>query len=207
MRFLLTLKFVPFTAILLAQFFINAAISAEQVVEHVVDQGMVQSTDQANLNNPLFDKELKQFLESLPAVDGANAVDFADIDDKPVIVTFFASWCPPCRDEFSNLNQLMTHHADTDLRVVAINVYEEWDDNDAERMSRFIKNTAPVFPAVVGSEQVRSRFGGIDRIPTIYGFNRDGKLVYRFVHKRGSAITHADMNELEQVAQHLLKTN
>ena len=135
---------------------------------------------------------------------GANKVELESIDNKPVIVTFFASWCPPCLDEFSNLNQLVEDHKGTDLRIVAINVYESWDDDDAERMLRFIEKTQPAFPAIVGSEKIREKFGGIDRIPTVYGFDRTGNLAYRFVHKRGSVTTHASYDELKQAALNLL---
>jgi len=166
-----------------------------------------QKVNDANASLPRLKPELRLFLETLPAVVGAQKVTSGSIDTKPVIVTFFASWCPPCLDEFSHLNQLMEEFMGTDLRVVAINVYETWDGNDADRMVRFIEKTQPVFPAIVGSEQVRRNFGGIDRIPTVYGFDRTGNLVYRFVHKRGSATTHASYAELKQVASGLLQSD
>ena len=170
--------------------------------ESAVDPKKVIGASDTKL--PRLEPELRLVLESLPAVVGANKVELESIDNKPVIVTFFASWCPPCLDEFSNLNQLVEDHKGTDLRIVAINVYESWDDDDAERMLRFIEKTQPVFPAIVGSEKIREKFGGIDRIPTVYGFDRTGDLAYRFVHKRGFVTTHASYDELKQAALNLL---
>lgn len=161
----------------------------------------------AHADVPNFDSNSWQAIESLTAVSGATPLAPGELDSKPVLVTFFASWCPPCLEEFSHLNKLAHKYQATDLRIVAINVYEAWDDNDDVRMQNFIKTTRPAFPAVVGSESVRALFGGIDRIPTVIGFDRQGVPEYQFVHKRGSKKTNATFAELDQAAQQLLGIN
>jgi len=155
-------------------------------------------------DNVSFGQEARATVAMLPAVVGASPINLSELENKPVIVTFFASWCPPCLEEFSHLNQLYKKYIDSDLKIIAINVYEAWDDNDAERMDKFISTTSPAFPAVVGSENIRELFGGIDRIPTVYGFNREGELIYRFIHKRNATKTNASFDELDEVAMKLL---
>lgn len=154
-----------------------------------------------------FSADSRQRVENLTAVTGATALQAGALNGKPVLVTFFASWCPPCLEEFSHLNKLAHKYQATDLRIVAINVFEAWDDNDAARMQKFIETTRPLFPAVVGSEAIRDMFGGIDRIPTVIGFDRQGNPGYRFTHKRGSKKTNATFAELDQAAQRLLGIN
>lgn len=154
---------------------------------------------------PAFNQQARATVAALPAVENASGTSIESLDKRPVIVTFFASWCPPCREEFAHLNKLADKYRDTDLRIIAINVYEAWDDNDAARMQKFIRTTAPQFPALVGSESVRELFGGISRIPTVYGFSRDGTLSYRFIHKRGAKKTNATLAELDSAAQLLLQ--
>lgn len=158
-----------------------------------------------NTDVPRFDGKSRNVVSELPPVAGTQT-ELLDLQKKPVLVTFFASWCPPCRDEFSHLNRLQQLFDNTDLRIIAINVYEAWDDNDAIRMDNFIASTQPRFPTLRGSEQIRELFGGIDRIPTVYGFNRQGDLAYRFVHKRNAKKTNAEFDELNRAAKLLLQS-
>ncbi len=156
---------------------------------------------------PDFDHDARLAVANLTPVQGAKAVTIESISNKPVLVTFFASWCPPCLEEFSHLNKLAQKYQATDLRIVAINVYETWDDNDEARMQKFLETTQPAFAAVTGSEKIREMFGGIDRIPTVYGFDRLGNPGYRFIHKRGAQKTNATFDELDQAARKLLGLN
>ncbi len=156
------------------------------------------------VNRPVLSQSTLQAIAGLPAVEGAEATSLNDINGKPLLVTFFASWCPPCREEFAHLNELHEKYADTDLRILAINVYEAWDENDAIRMQKFISTTLPKFPALKGSEEIREMFGGIDRIPTVLGFDQAGNPAYHFVHKRGANKTNATFDELDKAAIALL---
>lgn len=55
-------------------------------------------------------------------LDG-KAVRLSDFDGKPVIVFFWASWCPYCRNELPMLERLQTATGER-MRVIAINVEE-----------------------------------------------------------------------------------
>lgn len=99
---------------------------------------------------PMLDGDAREILADLPALKGTQAIDIAALQNKPLLVTFFASWCPPCREEFSHLNRLQELYQDTDLTIVAINVFEAWDDNDESRMDSFLEFTQPNFPTLAG---------------------------------------------------------
>jgi thiol-disulfide isomerase/thioredoxin len=62
---------------------------------------------------------------------------------KPVLFTFWATWCEPCRDEYPMLNELAKQYAPQGLRVVGINLDQ---DGDLILMRRFIARYKPVFP-------------------------------------------------------------
>jgi thiol-disulfide isomerase/thioredoxin len=62
---------------------------------------------------------------------------------KPLLVTFWATWCEPCRDEYPMLNELAKQYAPQGLKVVGVNLD---DDGDLILMRRFIARYKPVFP-------------------------------------------------------------
>ncbi len=78
----------------------------------------------------VLDDSLRQALPDLPRIGNA---DVLRLDRKIVIVTFFASWCPPCRWEFEALNALRRKFDEKDLAIVAINLFEDWDPRNAKK--------------------------------------------------------------------------
>lgn len=134
-------------------------------------------------------------LEALPGIQGGS-IENGDLDGKAVVVTFFASWCPPCRTEFNHLNRVAADFAAADLSIVAVNVFEEFDGDDAARMSRFLEDTRPRFHVVKGDEPIKQTFGNVQRIPTVFVFGRDGAQVMHFIHKRGAKKMSVDEREL-----------
>ena len=55
-------------------------------------------------------------------------IDLADYRGKLTIVTFWASWCGPCRKELPGLDALQKHAGDRLLKVIAVNVEDSNDD-------------------------------------------------------------------------------
>ena len=136
-----------------------------------------------------------------PLVSAAAPVAGTEQSDPPrsgpVVVTFFASWCPPCTDEFNHLNALASDPAFSDVRIVGINLYEDFGGKkNPVRMARFLDRTKPQFPLVVGTGRIGKAFGDVDRIPTVVVYGKSGREVWRFIHKRGAKKTHATLEDL-----------
>ena len=62
---------------------------------------------------------------------------------KPLLVTFWATWCEPCRDEYPMLNELAKQYAPQGLKVVGVSLDQ---DGDLILMRRFLARYKPVFP-------------------------------------------------------------
>ena len=54
---------------------------------------------------------------------------------KPLLVTFWATWCEPCRDEYPMLNELAKQYAPQGLKVIGVSMD---DDGDLILMRRFL---------------------------------------------------------------------
>ncbi len=147
--------------------------------------------------------ERAQLLE-LKSIQGEK-LEAGDFENKAVIITFFASWCPPCRDEFHDLNNVAREYKESELTIIAINVFEEFDENDEIRMARFLNDTQPKFSVVKGNERVKRLFGDVQRIPTLLVFDPDGKPVMHFIHARGAKKRSVTDSELRIALSRALK--
>ena len=126
---------------------------------------------------------------TLPAVQG-----------RGLVVAFFASWCPPCRPEFGELNKLRRMFSPDDVNIVAINLFEDYfADKSGVRMKRFLGETRPEFTVLQAKDDtaIRQAFGRVDRIPTVFVYDRIGNPVYTFIHKEGASKMHVTATEIE----------
>lgn len=145
----------------------------------------------------------KKHLVSLPAIETSRNIPLQLENSKITIVTFFASWCPPCLDEFQALNTVKTQLGDK-ITIVAVNAFEAFDSNDEARMQKFLEATDPSFPLVKGNDETLALFGNVNRIPTLYVFDRHGKQAFNFIHARGATKRSVDAEELTKALQPLL---
>jgi len=56
----------------------------------------------------------------LPTLAGGR-VKLSELRGKPVVVTFWGTWCPPCRNEFPELVALQKKYRESGLVVLAVN--------------------------------------------------------------------------------------
>lgn len=61
---------------------------------------------------------------SLPDLDGKQ-VALADFRGKPVVINFWATWCPPCRLEMPEFQRAYEKYQEDDLVILAVNEAEQ----------------------------------------------------------------------------------
>lgn len=117
-----------------------------------------------------------------------------------VVLDFYATWCQPCREEVPHLIQLQKQYGARGLRVVGLNV---GGADDRAKVPGFIKEFGITYQLGFPDEQMVNLYlSDDDRIPQTFVFDRDGRLVKRFVSYG------ADMPaELERTVQTALASN
>src|SRR2546430_1576728 len=58
---------------------------------------------------------------------GQHVQTLADLNGKAVILDFWATYCPPCRQEIPHLNSLIAKYGADNLQIVGLNVGGEDD--------------------------------------------------------------------------------
>ena len=107
---------------------------------------------------------------SLTRLDGTQ-IDTRDLIGKVVIVTFWATWCEPCREELPLLSQYAREHADQGLVVLGFSL----DQPDRLDKVRSIASQLSFAVGLLGDPHV-SGYGRIWRLPVSFTIDREGRL-------------------------------
>ena len=107
------------------------------------------------------------------AVDSGKFVNSKEFQGKVLLVSFFATWCPPCRQEIPEFIALQKELADKGFSVVGISI----DEGGTEAVKKLVELEQINYPVLMATESVLSGFGDISGIPTSFLINRKGSVV------------------------------
>jgi thiol-disulfide isomerase/thioredoxin len=109
-------------------------------------------------------------------IDG-NVVSTADWQGKVVLLNFWATWCPPCREEIPELIDLQNRYKDR-LHVIGISMD---DPEEAGLVKKFAVRAGINYPIVMASREIIQEYGGVPALPTSFVVNTEGKVVQKHV--------------------------
>lgn len=111
---------------------------------------------------------------ALPGLDG-EMLRLSDWrGDKAVIVNFWATWCPPCREEMPDFERLRRERGH-EVEIVAVNVYEP-----PEKVAEFYEEFGLTFPAALDRNGEVSRRYLVRPMPTSFFIDRAGVIRARY---------------------------
>src|SRR5687768_5639867 len=92
---------------------------------------------------------------------------------KPVLLNFWATWCPPCIEEMPSLENLAKRHSDR-LTVLTVSVDEDWDV-----VKRFFPGGTSLSVLLDVSKEVPKKYG-TDKYPETFLIDSQGRLQQLF---------------------------
>lgn len=99
-------------------------------------------------------------------------IDLRDLRGKVVILTFWATWCDPCREELPLLSRYAQEHAKQGLIVLGFSL----DTPDQLDQVRAVANTLSFPVGLLGDPHVPG-YGRIWHLPVSFTIDRNGRLV------------------------------
>jgi len=111
----------------------------------------------------------------LPDLEG-HIISTAAWRGKVVLLNFWATWCPPCREEIPELVDLANRYKDQ-LEVVGVSM----DDAPPQEVRLFAKRFGINYSVVMASSELTDEYGGVPGLPTSFIINREGRIVQKHV--------------------------
>lgn len=106
-------------------------------------------------------------------------VRLEDLRGQVVVLDFWATYCPPCREEIPHLVKLQKQYGPKGFKVIGLNVGGE---EDRPKIPEFVKLYGIQYQlAEPDPETIRLFFGADDSIPQTFVLDRQGRLVRHFV--------------------------
>ncbi|AQQ10378.1 Thiol-disulfide oxidoreductase ResA [Sedimentisphaera cyanobacteriorum] len=97
-------------------------------------------------------------------------VELAEMKDKDVMVVFWATWCPPCREEIPELKKLRNKYSSDELEIIAISFENQ------NKVKEFAEEKGINYTVAASSQsELPSPFKDIRAYPTIMFIDKQGK--------------------------------
>src|SRR5713226_6071056 len=116
---------------------------------------------------------------SLPDRDG-KPVDLSAYRGKVVLLNFWATWCPPCRDEEPSLRKLTGAMDPGTFQLVAVSV----DEGGWPAIDKFFGSNRPPYAVALDHEARISQIYGTTKFPESYLIDSSGTLRLKFIGPR-----------------------
>ncbi len=127
---------------------------------------------------------------TLGSLDGSRR-SLSSFKGKVVFLSFWATWCGPCKAELPSIQALYNKLESKGLAVVAVDMGEQ-----KPVVAQFVKDYSLTFPVLLDGDVAVGSAYGASSIPTNYLLDRSGRLIARIVGFDGTDWTSAERLDL-----------
>jgi thiol-disulfide isomerase/thioredoxin len=124
-------------------------------------------------------------------MDG-NPVKSAELRGKVILIDFWATWCPPCRQGLPALMALHEKYGNEGLAIVGVVVGDEGPDI----VKPFVKERGIGYLVVASKERTELAFGAIKALPTTFLIDRHGLVRHKHVGSTEPSVLEGEVEAL-----------
>jgi len=105
-----------------------------------------------------------------------KSIMFSSFKGKPILLNFWATWCPNCREERKYLNSFYEEYKDKGIVVISVST-----DRSPELVKEFLNKVPMNFIVLHDAGRQAAKAYGVSALPTSYLINREGLIKQRFL--------------------------
>jgi len=127
---------------------------------------------------------------TLVTLDGQR-ISTTELHGQVVILTFWATWCAPCRDELPLLSDYLAAHAEAGLRILGFSLDTREELAEVRRVAQSLR-----FPVGFLGDSSAAGYGRIWRLPVSFTIDRRGLLAEDGWQEKNPAWTRQRLDQL-----------
>ena len=160
-----------------------AAVLYEKLVLSFAPQTMVVTEEAGNVS-PAQSSSSQEDQTEAPTIQAPNVtildasgkeVQLQSLVGKPIILNFWASWCPPCKQEMPDFEAAYKKYG-TDIQFMMVNMTDGGRETIATA-EKYIASQGYSFPVYFDTKQEAAIEYGVSAIPTTYFINAQGHII------------------------------
>jgi cytochrome c biogenesis protein CcmG, thiol:disulfide interchange protein DsbE len=113
---------------------------------------------------------------TLKSINGTE-VKLSDLKGKVVMLNFWATWCPPCKEEIPSMMSLNKQMEGKPFQMLAVSI----DEGGKADVEAFYKKTGFMLPTYIDQDRKAAAVYGVTGVPETYIIDTKGVIVKKVI--------------------------
>lgn len=135
-----------------------------------------KDTSQGEAVNNSTEQDKKMEKDFVVYDENLNKVKLSDYKGKSVVVNFWASWCPPCKDEMPLFNEISSKYNQDELVVLMVNMTDGQRET-IDIAKKFISDKKYKMKVLFDKDSNAAMNYNIESIPRTLFIDKDGNII------------------------------
>lgn len=114
---------------------------------------------------------------SVVSLANGNTLKLSDLKGKVVLLNFWATWCPPCREEIPSMMKLNSLMTGKSFQMVAVSI----DEGGKSDVDSFLKKSGFLIPAYMDESGASAKAYGVTGVPESFIIDKQGVIVKKII--------------------------